>query len=170
MASLERWQPVEGYEGIYEVSDLGRVRSFRNNRYGLRKEPKIIRGQKGRHYITVALCKDGFVKTAYIHRLVAEAFNCNPECLPVVNHKDGNKLNNRADNLEWCTHEENMHHASTNDIGGFGRRKVVCVENGAVYKSITDAAQKTGVSRRAISNCLCGRCKTAGKKHWGYAN
>lgn len=168
MASQEVWKPILGYEGLYEISNHGNVRSYKNGKWGIRAEPRAIFGQKGKHYKTVPLCRDGSKKTRPIHRLVAEAFLPNPENLSDVNHKDGNKDNNQVDNLEWCTHAENMRHASINDIGGFNRRKIICLENGIVYKSVTDAAAKTGISRKALSNCLCGRCKTSGNKHWGY--
>jgi hypothetical protein len=164
--SFEEWEPIKGYEGIYEVSDFGRIRSYKNNKHGLREEPTILNGLPGKHYKTVVLCKENKKKTHYVHRLVAETFLEKPDGKNFVNHIDGNKHNNFAVNLEWCSHADNMHHASVNDIGGFGRKKVACVEYAIIYKSVTEAAQKTGISRRSISNCLCGRCKTAGKKHW----
>lgn len=166
MANLGLWKPIPGFEGLYEVSDQGIVRSYKNGKWGFRLEPRPVSGQKGKHYKTIPLCKDGKKYTKLVHRLVAEAFVPNPDGLPCVNHKDGNKLNNRADNLEWCTHAENMHHAKI--TGLFSGKQIVCVDDGAVYVSVTDAAAKTGISRRSISNCLCGRSKTAGKRHWGY--
>ena len=168
MASLEIWKPISGYEGIYEVSSLGRIRSYRKGKWGLCDAPKIIYGQLGRHYRTVVLCKDDHKNSVYIHRLVAETFIPNLQNLPVVNHKDGNKLNNAADNLEWCTHTENMHHADIIGLKPYNRKKVVCVETEEIFNSITEAAKSSGVGRRSINNCVSGITKTAGKKHWRY--
>lgn len=112
----EIWKPVVGYEGLYEVSNLGRVRSVdryvRFGRWGdngqtrLRKSqlisPKIDEG-----YYRVNLNKDGHQKMFKVHRLVAMAFIPNPDNLPVVNHKDENRLNNCVNNLEWCTQQYN---------------------------------------------------------------
>lgn len=170
MASLEDWKPVAGYEGIYEVSSLGRIRSYRKGKWGLCDAPKIIYGQLGRHYRTVVLCKDGHKNSVYIHRLVAETFIPNLQNLSEVNHKDGNKSNNAADNLEWCTHTENMHHADRIGLNPYNRKKVVCVETGEHYNSITEAAEAHGLKSSNLRNCLSGISKTAGKKHWGYVN
>ena len=94
------------YTGLYQVSNLGRVRSLGNDK--TRKErilkPKI--NNKG--YLQVILCKNGKVKTFLVHRLVATAFIPNPDNLPVVNHRDENPLNNCVDNLEWCTQKYNV--------------------------------------------------------------
>lgn len=99
----EMWQPVNGYEGIYEVSDQGRVRNVKRDR--LRK-PSNIRG-----YQAVPLCKGGKNRMKLLHRLVAEAFIPNHENKPQVNHINGNKADNRAENLEWVTPQENLRHA-----------------------------------------------------------
>ena len=104
----EIWKPVVGYEGYYEVSNLGRVRSidkyvntkccskrFRNGR--------ILKGIKHNEYMWVSLSKDNVKSKKRVHRLVAEAFLPNPQNLPYINHKDENKTNNISVNLEWCT-------------------------------------------------------------------
>ena len=115
MANEELWKPITGYEGLYEVSDFGRVRTvehfekagdrIRIRRSRIKKE--IVRGR----YLAVELSKNG-VNTKYsLHRLVAENFLENPNGLPIVNHKDQNPHNNRADNLEWCTTKYNVHYA-----------------------------------------------------------
>ena len=94
MNTDEKWLPVPGYEGLYEVSDHGKVRS----RKKVLKEHPMRNG-----YYNVSLFKDGKYKAYGIHRLVALAFIPNREHLPQVNHKDGNKKNNAVENLEWCT-------------------------------------------------------------------
>ena len=105
----EKWKPIVGYEGLYEVSNMGRVRSLDHvDRLGrvikgkLRKEQKSSNG-----YRQVCLSKNGQHKIALIHRLVASAFIDNPKRLPEVNHIDENKTNNIASNLEWCTRKYN---------------------------------------------------------------
>jgi hypothetical protein len=98
----EVWQPVPGYEGLYEVSDQGRVKGLK----GFVK-PKI--GRNG--YARTELWNKGERRRPSIHRLVAQTFIPNPESKPQVNHLDGNKLNNAVANLEWCTAQENALHA-----------------------------------------------------------
>lgn len=96
----EEWKDVKGYEGIYQVSNLGRIKSLKNNK--IRKNVKDKIG-----YERIMLSKNNKIKLHYIHRLVAEAFIPNPNNLPQVNHKDEIKSNNIANNLEWCTQEYN---------------------------------------------------------------
>lgn len=102
----ELFRNIEGYEGLYQVSNLGRVRSFKVYKGG-----KVLTLVQRKGYITVTLCKNGKSKIYSVHRLVAEAFIPNPDSMREVNHIDGNKLNNDVSNLEWCTHLENMRHA-----------------------------------------------------------
>lgn len=105
----EQWKPVKGYEGLYSVSNHGRVKSLLRTTKGRKGcdravEERILKPiyrQDG--YVTVGLCKGGKSKHIYLHRLVAEAFIKNPLNLPAVNHKDENKENNVAKNLEFCT-------------------------------------------------------------------
>lgn len=105
----EIWMPIEGYEDRYEVSNTGKVRSLNYRMTGKKKELKPIMQGKGYH--AVGLCKNGKMKWGKVHRLVADAFIPNPENKREVNHKDGNKQNNHADNLEWSTASENQKHA-----------------------------------------------------------
>lgn len=108
----EKWKSIQGYEGQYDVSNLGKVKSVRRkalngNGYQKKKDrllkPHINKGG----YATVALCKDGKPKVFLVHRLVAIAFIPNPEGKPIVDHIDTNPLNNAVDNLRWCTQKEN---------------------------------------------------------------
>ena len=92
----EIWKPIEGYEGLYEISSYGRVKSLRRNIILIPK--KELTG-----YLRCNLYLNKNMKTVSIHRLVAQAFIPNPDNLPQVNHKDEDKSNNRVDNLEWCT-------------------------------------------------------------------
>ena len=103
----EMWESVNGYEGLYEVSNLGRVRSLKRA-----TTRGIVLKQTMKHgYMNVCLSKDNKPSTKRVHRLVAEAFIANPMNKPVVNHIDGDKANNAASNLEWATNSENELHS-----------------------------------------------------------
>ena len=112
---IEEWRPVVGYEGIYEVSNTGKVRSLDMyvkigyGNYRLHKGKVISLLKKGEYgYIQVNLCYNGKLYKKYVHRLVAQAFLPNPDNLPEVNHRDEDKRNNRVDNLEWCDRSYNL--------------------------------------------------------------
>jgi len=150
------------------VSDTGLVRSYKNNKWGLSKKPKIIKGLMGRHYQTVILCNEQGKKTHYVHRLVADAFLPVQEGKTYVNHINGNKLDNRAENLEWCTQQENMNHADRIGLVRYPRKRISCIETQEIFQSITEAAQKYGVPQSCISNHLCGRAESAANLHWRY--
>jgi hypothetical protein len=113
--AIERWLPVQGYEGIYEVSDLGRVRSLDRQVQNMGKIDQVS-GQvlaackAGKGYLFVKLCRDGGHRRFYVHRLVATAF-LPPSEAPFVNHIDSVKTNNVAANLEWVTPKQNTQHA-----------------------------------------------------------
>ena len=103
----EIWRDVVGYEGLYKVSNFGRIKSLPRN--GTVKYERLLRQKVGNNgYCTVALSKHNKTKYKSVHRLVAEAFLDNPKDLPLINHKDENKLNNCVDNLEWCDAHYNM--------------------------------------------------------------
>ena len=102
MDNKEIWKDVKGYEGLYQVSNFGKVKSFKESaKFG---NPYLI--NSGFHVVTLYL-KDRTKRKFQVHRLVAETFIPNPENLPCVNHKDENKLNNCVSNLEWCTYQYN---------------------------------------------------------------
>lgn len=168
------WKDIKGYEGLYQVSDDGRVRRFYAN--GRTKE---LKNRPSANYYTVSLCKKCIKKTCAVHRLVAETFLVRPEGTTEVNHKDGNKLNNHVDNLEWVTQKRNKEHA-INELGHnpFGKppRKVNCIDPltdrlVAEYKSVTDAAKSVGkMSARAPITMVCqGYQQTAYGYKWEYA-
>lgn len=115
--SKEVWKDVQGYEDKYQVSNLGRVRSKRRivdrGKYGLLTVPAryMTLRQKGNGYLIVGLYSHNKSKNAYVHRLVAKAFIPNPQQLPTVNHKNGDKTNNTVSNLEWASYSANNYHA-----------------------------------------------------------
>lgn len=117
MKSNEIWKPIKGFEGLYEVSNLGRVKALArkkicNRGWGWIKEHIMKQTTANSDYYRVPLTNKEHIKKYYlVHRLVATSFIPNPKELPQVNHIDGNKLNNRVDNLEWCTRQDNIKHA-----------------------------------------------------------
>ena len=118
---IEEWRPVVGYEGLYEVSNTGQIRSFdryvkySNGRIHLHKGKVLspIKDKDG--YLQVNLCYNGKIHQIKVHRIVAQAFIPNPNNLPQVNHKDEDKTNNSVDNLEWCTVKYNNNYGSRKD-------------------------------------------------------
>ena len=155
-ADKEEWKPVRDFEGLYEVSNTGKVRN-RKNGYELSK----FQNRFG--YITVCLNKDGKVIQQKVHRLVAEAFIPNPGNKPQVNHKNGNKADNTVGNLEWVNQSENMLHASRNGLRN--THKVMIVETGQVFPNITECARAINGSDADIHRCIFG---TKSKTHKGY--
>ena len=114
---IEEWRSIEGYEGLYEVSSYGRVRSLDryDNRNYFRKGKVLSPGKTPNGYLVVVLSCNEKQKTITVHRLVAQAFIPNPDNLLEVNHKDEDKTNNSVDNLEWCDHSYNNNYGSRMD-------------------------------------------------------
>lgn len=104
----EEWKEVNGYEGLYWISNLGRVKNSKGHILKQSHSRDQFFGENP--YLKVALWKNNRSKNFRVHRLVAEAFIGNPDGLPYVNHKDGNKTNNCVDNLEWCTPKYNSNY------------------------------------------------------------
>ena len=175
--NLEVWKPVKNYEGLYEVSNFGRVRSLdryvrlggkqKSNQLVLKKGKILSERDNGHGYKAVHLTVNQITKDKYVHRLVAQAFLDNPNNLPEVNHKDENKANNCLDNLEWCTSQYNDYygnHLKTNS-------KPVIMYDLQMnfideFKSISEAEKVTGA--RGISAVCNGKRHTAGGYIWRY--
>lgn len=153
---------IKGYKGLYAVTDGGQVWSYRKNIF---LNPFFTRG-----YLRVRLYKDGISKQFFVHRLVAEAFLPNPQNLPQINHKDENKKNNCADNLEWCDVKYNINYGRHNEsVSRSHCRKVYCVELDEVFESAKSAAMQLNLSDSNIAKCCKGKYKTTGGYHWKYA-
>ena len=109
----EIWRDVVGYEGLYKVSNFGRVKSLKDNNGKYREKIlKFAKNNKG--YLYVCLCKEGKVNKCKAHRIVAQAFLENPNNLPMINHKDECKTNNVVTNIEWCTAKFNCNYGTRN--------------------------------------------------------
>ncbi|SPF51194.1 conserved hypothetical protein [Candidatus Desulfosporosinus infrequens] len=104
---MELWKDIEGFEGVYQISTKGRLKSFKKLREGFILSNKNSK----KDYLSVVLTHKGRVRYARIHKLVAEAFIANVNNKPQINHKDGNKQNNKVENLEWVSGSENVIHA-----------------------------------------------------------
>ena len=195
----EIWKPVTGYEGLYEVSNLGRVKSVErwvkrsdgHKNHILERIIKVFPQNSG--YLQVGLHKNGAVEQFLVHRLVAETFIPNPENHPQVNHKDETKENNTVfvkedgtvdqerSNLEWCDQSYNNNYGTIKERWGAKRKnrpdmskKVLqCTLDGTViatYPSTVEAERQTGVKCQCVGQCCLGRQKTAGGFKWRYAD
>ena len=181
----EVWKDIPGYEGLYQVSNLGRVRSFgrtvmRNTRWGTQhpyhiagRVLKILHSQADYTYVHL-FDEDGTPTNHKVHRLVAQAFVPNPKHLDEVNHIDEDKDNNRADNLEWITHIDNCNHGTRNERVAKHAKQVEQLtldgQHVAYYQSAAEAGRQTGIPHSAIYKC-CNHgdiCNVARGYQWRY--
>lgn len=173
---MEVWKEVQDFNILYEVSNHGRVRTkYRRGgngggSYG-EKYRILTPRDNGNGYLCFKWNSGDKHKTAYVHRLVANAFVENSNGYSEINHLDENKKNNFAENLEWTTHKNNCRHGTRNERAGEKHKKaVICIETNKQYKSLSEAAQDNCVKLSALNNCLKGRAKTSGGYHWRYAD
>jgi len=162
---MEIWKDIKGYEGKYQVSNQGRVKSLNYHRE--RREKLLTACEDSDGYLVVLLYWNGKKKTCKVHRLVAEAFLSNDQCLPSINHKDENKQNNSVSNLEYCTVGYNNRYSKDVPV-------VQCDISGNVireWNSIREASNRLNLKGSNISACCrrYGRNKTAGGYVWRYA-
>ena len=160
----EIWKDVVGYEGLYEVSNLGRIR----------RNGKILKPQKTRDgYLRVHLSKNGIAKHGKVHRLVALAFLPNPQNLPQINHKDEDKTNNAVNNLEWCSEEYNANYGTRNERVAEKNSKPVLQFDlqGNFIREWSNARkieEELGIHYSSISVCCSGIQNTAGGYVWRF--
>lgn len=180
----ETWKDVKGYEGLYQDSDKGRVKSLerisimKNGSKRLIRE-RILKPRPTRDgYVQVCLCNSkGEKKNSFIHRLVCEAFHKNPMNKPCVNHIDENKTNNAVSNLEWCTYKENNNHGIHNAKIGKANVKNKSKPVGQyttdgelikVWQSASEVKRQLGFSHGFIGDTARGKHKTAYGYVWKY--
>lgn len=157
----EIWKDIKGFEGLYQVSNYGNVRSLKYRSWDLRKPHPDKDG-----YPTIFLHINNTRYRRFIHRIVAESFIDNPNHLPCVNHIDGNKSNNHVTNLEWVTHKENTIHAvKTGLMKNFGQKPVKCVELDIDFESVVSASKFFKCDPTAIHRILHGRSKRLRHKY-----
>lgn len=188
----EVWKDVVGYEGLYQVSNKGRVLSLKS--YGGNKHRLLTPQDNGTGYLKVGLSSNGKQKQVLIHRIVAEAFIPNPDKLDFVNHKDENKANNVVDNLEWCTKPYNSKYSfdlhperKMKYFNNFKKNGKLMRYNGkptqhdevvvqkditgnaiAIYGCVDFAHKITGIKSAAIIACCEGKQNTAFGYKWEY--
>ena len=183
---MEIWKPVKNFENLYEVSNLGKVKSLRHNKI-LRP---VYNKQNGYRYLRLYDKTESFY---YVHTLVAEMF-CEKPVIDkrlVVNHKNGDKTNNKVSNLEWCSRSHNQQHAYDNNLikkkfgsdhWNYGKtgdlnatsKKVLCVTTGEIFGSAHDASRKYNLNFSNICSCCrgsrnyCGKLNDGTKLKWEY--
>lgn len=181
---MEQWKPVKGYEGYYEVSTHGRIRSvdritncaIKHNSSVIKKGKILKLNLKRNGYLTFDASFFNGAKTKTVHRVVAEAFIPNEDNKPCVNHINAIKTDNRVENLEWVSYQENSQHAAGLGLiyGGL-RKQIKCVETGMVFPSSYQAAEwlnKTKYKYSKNVDCMGRniRAVCSGKRHsaFGY--
>ena len=172
----EEWRDVVGYEGLYQVSSMGRVKSLeRKDCLGRTVKERILKSRTNRYgYMEVNLCADGKRKMLKVHRLVCQAFHDNPDNKPEVNHVNEDKTDNRACNLEWSTRRENNNHGTRNVRACKALSKPVgqYTSDGELVKiwpSVIEVQRQTGFSQGHICKAANGKCKQAYGFIWKYA-
>lgn len=187
----EIWKPVVGYEGLYEVSSIGRIKSLKRivrNNGGYRTTPELIKknsiDRSGYEFVWL-WNKSGRIHR--VHKLVALAFIPNIENKPCVDHINGNRRDNRVENLRWCSHKENSNFEIARERlsqnapwrgkygsdNPFAKSVIQCDLNGGIIREfggVLEASRETGINHRCISDTCRKKQKTAGGYIWKYNN
>ena len=167
----EQWDNVVGYEGLYMVSNMGRIKSVKFGKENMLRQSFNTWG-----YLMVGICRNGISVTKSVHRLVAAHFLPNPENKPQINHKNGVKTDNKVTEIEWVTNKENSAHAWSTGLIRVTEAQVIKMRNakkgkthlgklvlnlqtGVYYDSVKDAAFSLGLKRTTLGNMLVGRNK-----------
>ena len=186
----EIWKDIKGYEGYYQVSNLGEVRSVDRVKWNGVKyvhiKGRILKKSDDRHgYYHVSLSKDGKVKKKKVHKLVAITFLENLDDLYCINHIDGKKKNNNVNNLEWCSSSENNKHAwdeglkkssskqkekakSFIKLGMNKKKRIICKETGVEFESIRKAEKEMNINHSRICDVLTGKQENVKGFHFEY--
>ena len=185
---MENWKDIKDYEGFYQVSDCGRIKSLardiycQNGTFHYHAEERILVPCLNKYgYANVNLCKNGKRKNITVHRLVAESFLQNPENKSQINHKNEVKTDNVVENLEWCDAKYNANYGTRNEriiqnrrsfkFGDNPQAKLVfCVELNKTFDCAKRAQEELGISVSSISQACNGKTKTAGGFHWKYVD
>lgn len=180
----EIWKDIPGYEGLYQASNLGNIKSLKREHYipSINKKIWILKEK----ILKQALCKDGYKivvltrnkkrKTYTVHKLIAMTFIPKIKNKTQVNHKDGNKLNNSIKNLEWCNNSENIRHAYNNNLIDITKKykkiNQYDLEGNFIkqWNSMKEAGEKLNICRQNISMCCRGLRKKTNNYVWRYAN
>ena len=178
----EIWVDIKDYEGLYQISNYGMVKSLNYNRTGREEILKLLKFKSG--HLFVYLYKNGVKKPYLIHQLVAQHFIQNPECKPIVHHKDHNPANNKVDNLVWLTYEE--HTAEHPEVYEASRKAGRETSRKALSKHINqftidglfvrawysahDIEKELGYNKSNVVHCCKGKYKTAYGYIWKYAD
>lgn len=155
---MEIWEDIKGYEGLYQASNLGRIKS----------KKKILKPIKGEYY-KVGLSKNGVLKTFYIHRIIAQTFIDNKNNLTHVNHIDENKYNNNVNNLEWCTNKYNINYGNAQKKKAKSQLKYNIIQkdnNGNIIK-IWESASQVAKCLNLNKGTIRKSCQK-GLKNYGY--
>ena len=164
----EIWADIEGYESLYAISSKGRCWSYKTKKF--LKETINNDG-----YLRFSLFKNGKHKRYLAHRLVAKSFVDNPNQYPEINHINENVKDNCAENLEWCTHKQNINYGSRNKKVSIAlknnqnsAKRVQNIDTLNIYDSLTKAEKETGIDLSQICLCCKNKAKTAGGYRWRY--
>lgn len=177
----EIWKDISGYEGLYQVSNLGRVRGLDRilkNRYSSFKyKGCVLKQNKANRYNQVCLSRGNTAKNFAVHRLVAKAFIPNPYNYPCVNHINEDRFDNQANNLEWCTHKYNVNYGTrtkrvSKSMIGVNSKPIIQKDlSGNViklWKSGKEIERETGILSSGVCQCCKGYIKTFKGYKWSY--